>query len=148
MTDTNTPVVQPTVNQPLQGGNTPVYNVAQPHPITPQQSQWVGNLMQMAITSYVGKQMMKRNPYLPGILMAVQRGVTTMGQTQAGIDVDMQNAALIHQFQAQALQPQPVQQIAAPEPSTDLADIKQLIADQAVRHNELVDRLKNVKGFK
>ena len=147
MTDTNTPVVQPTVNQPLQGGQ-PVYNVAQPQPITPQQSAWVGNLMQMAITSYVGKQMMKRSPYLPGILMAVQRGVTTMGQTQAGIDVDMQNAALIHQFQAQALQPQalPPQPTA---PATDvLADIKELIASQAARHDELVDRLKNVKGFK
>ena len=84
-------------------------------PLSTQDQQWAGGLMKAAITGYVAKQMLKRNPYLPTILMAVQRGITTMNQTKQGVDVDMMNLSAIqamaaqqHNVQAQQLDATPV----------------------------------------
>ena len=97
-----------------------IQNPMVPQPLSEANKQYVTGIFKAAMTGYVAKQMLKRNPYLPTILMSVQRGMTQLQQTHAGIDTDMMNMMAISQLGQAQPHVQQAQQLQAdtPDPVT------------------------------
>ena len=100
--------------------NTP--NPMVPQPLSAENKAYVTGIFKAAMTGYVAKQMLKRNPYLPTILMSVQRGMTQLQQTHAGIDTDMMNMMAISQLGAVQPHVQQAAQLSNDNPTPPAAD--------------------------
>ena len=99
-----------------------IQNPMVPQPLSEANKQYVTGIFKAAMTGYVAKQMLKRNPYLPTILMSVQRGMTQLQQTHAGIDTDMMNMMAISQLGQAQPHVQQAQQLQADTPDTVTTD--------------------------